>query len=226
MARQKDCHACPIKETCLPPGQKQRFFSVTIYHSVYSRARERNRTAQYQRERFRRRTIAEATFASLDRLGWDRSRLRGVHGDVGPQSEEDGTEIGGRCRTAWSSGPCRRDSRQRRERRGRCDGQSRRSVVALCLGKLVDVLPQARTTVGLLSVRRLSQRTLLSALYTFVAAKMMAARPRRASFAGCGCCLMATRIMNEAGRHYLTVGDGHSPTQSFRPPRPWPVERG
>ena len=34
--------------------------------------------------------------------------------------------------------------------------------------------------------------------------KLMAARPRRASVAGCGCCLMATRIMNEAGRHYLT----------------------
>ena len=78
VARQKDCQACPIKETCLPPGQKRRFFSVTIYHSVYSRARERNRTAAYQRERFRRRTIAEGTFASLDRLGWDKSRLRGL----------------------------------------------------------------------------------------------------------------------------------------------------
>ena len=70
VARQKDCQACPIKEICLPPGQKRRVSSVTIYHSVDSRARERNRTAQYQRERFRRRTIAEGTFASLDRLGW------------------------------------------------------------------------------------------------------------------------------------------------------------
>ena len=78
VAHQKDCQACPIKETCLPPGQKRRFFSVTIYHSVYSRARERNRTAACQRERFRRRTIAEGTFASLDRLGWDKSRLRGL----------------------------------------------------------------------------------------------------------------------------------------------------
>ena len=78
VARQKDCQACPIKETCLPPGQKRRFFSVTIYHSVDSRARERNRTAAYQRERFRRRTIAEGTFASLDWLGWDKSRLRGL----------------------------------------------------------------------------------------------------------------------------------------------------
>ena len=72
VARQMDCQACPIKETCPPPGQKRRFFGVTIYHSVYSRARARNRTSQYQRERFRRRTIAEGTFASLDRLGWDK----------------------------------------------------------------------------------------------------------------------------------------------------------
>ena len=78
VARQKDCQACPVKETCLPPGQKRRFFSVTIYHSVYSRAQERNRTAAYQRERFRRRTIVEGTFASLDRLGWEKSRLRGL----------------------------------------------------------------------------------------------------------------------------------------------------
>ena len=78
LARQKDCQSCPIKETCLPPGQKRRFFSVTIYHSVLSRARERNRTAAYQQERFRRWTIAEGTFASLDRLGWDKSRLRGL----------------------------------------------------------------------------------------------------------------------------------------------------
>ena len=78
VARQKDCQACPIKETCLPPGQKRRFLSVTIYHSVYSRARERNRTAAYQRERFRRRSIAEGAFASLDRLGWEKSRLRGL----------------------------------------------------------------------------------------------------------------------------------------------------
>lgn len=49
-----------------------------MYHPVYLRARERNQTAAYQRERFRRRTIAEGTFASLDRLGWEKSRLRGL----------------------------------------------------------------------------------------------------------------------------------------------------
>ena len=42
------------------------------------RARQRNQTAAYQREPFRRRTIAEGIFASLDRLGWEKSRLRGL----------------------------------------------------------------------------------------------------------------------------------------------------
>ena len=68
----------PVKDTCLPPGQKRRYIGLTMYHPVYLRARERNRTAAYQRERFRRRTIAEGTLASLDRLGWDKSRLRGL----------------------------------------------------------------------------------------------------------------------------------------------------
>ena len=80
VARQKDCQACPIKDTCLPPEQKRRFFSVTIHHPVYSRARERNRSAQCQRERFRRWTIAEGTFASLDRLGWDNPACGGCGG--------------------------------------------------------------------------------------------------------------------------------------------------
>ena len=77
-ARQKDCQACPVKDTCLPPGQKRRYIGLTMYRPEYLRARERNRTAAYQRERFRRRSIAEGTFASLDRLGWDKSRLRGL----------------------------------------------------------------------------------------------------------------------------------------------------
>ncbi len=69
---------CPVKDSCLPPGQKRRYIGLTMYHPVYLRARERNRTAAYQRERFRRRTNAEGTFASLYRLGWEKSRLRGL----------------------------------------------------------------------------------------------------------------------------------------------------
>ena len=82
VARTRDCQSCPIKETCLPPRQKRRYFTLTTYHPVYRpvylRARERNRTAAYRRERRRRQTIVEEIFASLDRLGWARSRLRGL----------------------------------------------------------------------------------------------------------------------------------------------------
>ena len=78
IARQKDCQACPIKGTCLPPGHNQRYIGLTMYHPLYQRARERNRTVAYRRERRLRQTVAEGTFASLDRLSWARSRLRGL----------------------------------------------------------------------------------------------------------------------------------------------------
>ena len=48
-----------------------------MYYPLYLKVKERNRTAAYHRERLRRKTITEGTFASLDRLGWVRSRLRG-----------------------------------------------------------------------------------------------------------------------------------------------------
>ena len=78
MARQKDCQSCPVKETCLPPKQKRRYFTLTMYYPEYLRARERNHTEAYRLEIRRRKTIAEGTFASLDRLSWARSRLRGL----------------------------------------------------------------------------------------------------------------------------------------------------
>ena len=78
VARTRDYQACPIKDTCLPPRQRRRFFTLTMYHPVYLRARERNRTAAYRRERRRRQTVVEGIFASLDRLGWQKSRLRGL----------------------------------------------------------------------------------------------------------------------------------------------------
>ncbi len=78
VARTRDCLACPIKDTCLPPRQRRRVFTLTMYHPVYLRARGRNRTAAYRREHRRRQTIVEGIFASLDRLGWQKSRLRGL----------------------------------------------------------------------------------------------------------------------------------------------------
>ncbi len=58
--------------------QKGRFVSLSMYHPVFPRARERNQREIYQREMKRRRTTVEGVFASLDRLGWGRSRLRGL----------------------------------------------------------------------------------------------------------------------------------------------------
>ncbi len=78
VARQKDCQACPVKESCLPPKQKRRYFTLTMYYPEYLRARERNRTEAYRQEIRRRQTIAEGIFASLDRLSWTRTRLRGL----------------------------------------------------------------------------------------------------------------------------------------------------
>ena len=54
--------------------------SLPLHHiyQVYARAGERNRIAEYRRERRRRQTVAEGTCVSLDRLAWDKSRLRGL----------------------------------------------------------------------------------------------------------------------------------------------------
>ena len=78
VARQKDCQDCPVKEVCLPPKQKRRYFGLTMFYPEYLRATERNQTEAYWRERRRRQTIAEGTFASLDRLSWAQTRLRGL----------------------------------------------------------------------------------------------------------------------------------------------------
>ena len=54
------------------------FEIVAKYYPMTMLARERNQTSEYRREKVRRQTIAEGTFASLDRLGWARTRLRGL----------------------------------------------------------------------------------------------------------------------------------------------------
>ncbi len=68
-ARREDCQARPIKGDCLPPRQKRSYVSLTRYYPMTLLARERNQTSKYRRERVRRQTIAEGTFASQDRLG-------------------------------------------------------------------------------------------------------------------------------------------------------------
>ena len=78
VARHKDCQACPVRETRLPPKQKRRYLTLTMYYPEYPRAKERNCSDAYPQGLRRRQTIAEGTFPSLDRLSWARTRLRGL----------------------------------------------------------------------------------------------------------------------------------------------------
>ena len=43
MARQKGRLSFPVKETCLPPKQKRRYFTLAMYYPANLRAMERNR---------------------------------------------------------------------------------------------------------------------------------------------------------------------------------------
>ena len=83
VARQYDCHQydcqrCPVKAECLPPGQMRRYVALSIHHSLHLEAKERNEGEAFMTEMLRRQTIAEGVFASQDRLGWAKSRLRGL----------------------------------------------------------------------------------------------------------------------------------------------------
>ena len=78
VARQKDCQACPVRTRCLPANQKRRYVALSMYYPLFLAAQARNQTAAFRREQNRRRTVAEGTFASLDRLGREKSRLRGL----------------------------------------------------------------------------------------------------------------------------------------------------
>ena len=78
VASPKACQACPVQEHCLPPGQNRRYLGLTIYYPLHLEAQERNQTPSYRREMARRRTIVEGILASLDQLGWAKSRLRGL----------------------------------------------------------------------------------------------------------------------------------------------------
>ena len=67
-----------MKAQCLKPNQKRRNVALSMYHPLLLQVSERNKTRDYHRDRMRRQTIGEGTFASLDRLGWARTRLRGL----------------------------------------------------------------------------------------------------------------------------------------------------
>lgn len=50
--------------------------SLSMFHPLFLEAQERNAGEAFRREMLRRKTIVEGVFASQDRLGWARSRLR------------------------------------------------------------------------------------------------------------------------------------------------------
>ena len=78
VARQKDYQQCPVKTDCLQQQQKRRYVALSMYHPAFLRARERNDSDAYKREMTRRKTVAEGVFTSLDRLGWEKCKLRGL----------------------------------------------------------------------------------------------------------------------------------------------------
>jgi hypothetical protein len=57
---------------------KFRDLQLSEYYPEFLLSRERNKTEEYQREIRKRKTVIEGVFASLDRLGWMRSKLRGL----------------------------------------------------------------------------------------------------------------------------------------------------
>ena len=73
-----DGQGCPVKDQCLPPKEKRRQVTLSLFCPQFVRAGERNRSEDCRRETNRRKTVAEGTLASLDRLGWAKSRLRGL----------------------------------------------------------------------------------------------------------------------------------------------------
>ena len=66
----------PHKSNCTKLPMDRRVRSTIV--AEYLRAKERNCSDEYRQELRRRQTISEGTFASLDRLGWARTRLRGL----------------------------------------------------------------------------------------------------------------------------------------------------
>jgi transposase len=72
------CALCPLREECLPPKQDRRQVGLSRYQFEFRRAQQGNATVGYQREMRRRKTVIEGVFARLDRLGWDKARLRGI----------------------------------------------------------------------------------------------------------------------------------------------------
>lgn len=130
----------------LRPADNRRHWEVAaLFHMrdafrpVGPRARERNRTAAYRRERRRRHTVVEGIFASLDRLGWEKARLRVLwQVDCAGYTAALAHNVLKMARSRYGS--------ESWATHGRCDGPSRRAATALCAGGREDSPPHARTT--------------------------------------------------------------------------------
>ena len=48
VTRQRDCQQCPIEAECLPPRQKRRYVSLSMYHPLFLSAKERHHSKTYQ----------------------------------------------------------------------------------------------------------------------------------------------------------------------------------
>lgn len=78
VGRKIECQACPLKNGCLSPKEKRKYVAASRYHYELGRARKTNQTGRFATEMNRRKTAVEGVFAHLDRLAWDRARLRGI----------------------------------------------------------------------------------------------------------------------------------------------------
>lgn len=78
VARQADCRACPIRQSCLTAKERRKHVKVNRYEYEFRRARQLNQTVRYQREMRRRKTAVEGVFARFDRLAWEKAKFRGI----------------------------------------------------------------------------------------------------------------------------------------------------
>jgi hypothetical protein len=75
--RQSDCQSCPLREKCVPPGQKHRTLIVGEHHEFLQQRRQEQGSEAF-RQRMHRRNAIEGTLSELTRgHGMRRSRYRG-----------------------------------------------------------------------------------------------------------------------------------------------------
>ena len=75
--RQRRCQSCPLREKCVPPGQKPRSIIVGEHHEFLQQRRQEQASEAFQ-QRMHQRNAIEGTLSELARgHGLRRSRYRG-----------------------------------------------------------------------------------------------------------------------------------------------------